>query len=69
MCHHPPQEPPPPPTKIFTKFHSVTNSEVQIEGYTAIRKDRNRNGGGVCSYIRDDLAFTPLPIQNTTEAR
>ena len=46
---------------------SVTNSEVQIEGYTVIRKDRNRNGGGVCSYIRDDLAFTPLPIQNTTD--
>ena len=37
---------------------SVTNTEIDIEGYNVIRKDRNRNGGGVCVYIRDDLAFS-----------
>ncbi len=28
-----------------------------IDGYNIIRNDRNRHGGGVCMYIRSDLAF------------
>ena len=36
---------------------SVTNSEVNINGYSIIRNDRNRNGGGVACYIRNDLCF------------
>lgn len=31
--------------------NSVTNSEIFIEGYHILRKDRNRSGGGVCVYI------------------
>ena len=31
---------------------SVTNTEVNINGYGIIRHDRNRNGGGVTCYIR-----------------
>lgn len=31
--------------------NSVTNSEISIEGYHILRKDRNRSGGGVCVYI------------------
>ena len=30
---------------------SVTNTEVNINGYSIIRNDRNRNGGGVACYI------------------
>lgn len=37
--------------------NSVTDSEISIEGYHVLRKDRNRSGGGVCVYIRPYLAF------------
>ena len=36
---------------------SVTNAEVNINGYSIIRNDRNRNGGGVAYCIRNDLCF------------
>ena len=36
---------------------SVSDSEVEIENYTIYRKDRNRNGGGVCAYVRSDFAY------------
>ena len=36
---------------------SVCDAEVNIDGYTIQRKDRNRQGGGVCIYIRNDFAF------------
>ena len=37
---------------------SVTNSEIDIDNYVLIRNDRNRKGGGVACYIRDDINFT-----------
>ena len=36
---------------------SFTNVELNSNGYTMIRNDRNRNGGGVAYYIRSDLWF------------
>ena len=36
---------------------SVTYAEVNDNGYSIIRNDRNRNGGGVLCYIRNDLCF------------
>ena len=36
---------------------SISDSEVEIPGYWILRCDRNRNGGGVASYIRQDLCF------------
>ena len=36
---------------------SINDSEIEIENYTVIRKDRNRNGGGVCVYVRADICF------------
>ena len=38
---------------------SVTDNEVNIPNYSVIRKDRKRDGGGVCIYIHSDLAFNP----------
>ena len=35
----------------------ITESKVNIYGYSIIRNDRNRNGGGVACYIRNDLCF------------
>ena len=33
------------------------NAEVNINGNHIIRNDRNKNGGGVARYIRNDLCF------------
>ena len=37
---------------------SVTDSEISINDYCLVRRDRNRNGGGVCMYIRKDISFS-----------
>ena len=36
---------------------STNNSEIDIPNYHLERNDRNREGGGVCVYIRADLAY------------
>jgi hypothetical protein len=36
---------------------SVINSEIQIEGYSILRNDRDRHGGGVCTYIINSSLF------------
>ena len=38
---------------------SVTDGEINIDGYELIRSDWNRHGGGVASYIRNDISFNP----------
>ena len=35
---------------------SVLSSEIQIENYDLIPSDRNRHGGGVAYFIRNDLS-------------
>ena len=37
---------------------SIPNSEIKISGYDIVRRDRNRNGGGVAMYIRSCITFT-----------
>ena len=39
---------------------SILNNEINIENFQVIRKDRNRHGGGVAVYIRNDLHFELL---------
>ena len=44
----------------LSETHLCTNiddSEIRIPGYTLIRRDRNRSGGGVAMYIRNNLIF------------
>ena len=36
---------------------SVTDSEINITDYSILLRDRNREGGGVCIYIRNDFIF------------
>ena len=36
---------------------SVTKMEVNINGCSIIRNDRNRRGGGVACYVKNDLCF------------
>ena len=35
----------------------ITNSEFLIDNYDLLRCDRNRKGGGVACYIRNDLSY------------
>ena len=42
----------------------VLNSEICIDGYNTIRKDRNRHGGGVLLYIKNSIPYTHLQIQH-----
>lgn len=34
------------------------DSIINLNGYTCIRKDRNKAGGDVCIYIRNTINFT-----------
>ena len=48
---------------------SVLSSEIQIENYDLICSDRNRHGGGVACFIRNNLSynmksFLPSEIEN-----
>ena len=48
---------------------SVLSSEIHIDNYNTLRCDRNRHGGGVVCYIRNDLSydvksFFPPEIEN-----
>ena len=36
---------------------TIQDEEIKIQGYNLIRNDRNRNGGGVACYVRDDINF------------
>ena len=36
---------------------SILDGEISFENYAVIRKDRNRNGGGVACFIHKSLAF------------
>ena len=47
---------------------TVTNNEINIEGYSILRHDRNRQGGGVACYVRNDISFNQVYIfSNETE--
>lgn len=35
----------------------VPDHELDIPGYTLLRKDRNRRGGGVCVYVRNSIEY------------
>ena len=37
---------------------SISDNELHIIGYNIVRKDRNRHGGGVVLYIRDNIPFS-----------
>ena len=36
---------------------TVTDTEIEIPNYAVVRKDRNRQGGGVCVFIRSNINF------------
>ena len=38
--------------------NTVYDSEVTIDGYSIVRNDRNRKGGGVAPYIRSNICYS-----------
>lgn len=36
---------------------TVTDGEINIDGYNVLRQDRNRHGGGVCIFIKNSLNY------------
>ena len=45
----------------------ILNSEIYLPGYEIVRHNRNRNGGGVCFYIKTAISYsvrTDLNINN-----
>ena len=41
---------------------SVLESEIQMDDYKILRCDRNRHGGGVACYIKNDLSYNILSV-------
>ena len=46
---------------------TITDQELSLDGFTILRKDRNRNGGGVALYIHNSLAYTKLDYGSEIE--
>ena len=44
---------------------TVPDSEIHIDNYNIIRCDRNRHGGGVACYVRDDINFNQKSFFNS----
>ena len=36
---------------------NITDNMINIDGYDVVRKDRSRNGGGVCIYLRSSINY------------
>ena len=41
--------------------NTVNDSEISIPGYCVVRRDRDRNGGGFCVYVKSDMAYNVRP--------
>ncbi len=36
---------------------NITDNMINLDGYDIVRKDRSRNGGGVCIYLRSSIDY------------
>ena len=51
--------------------NTINDSEVEPEKYNLERRDRNRNGGGVCIFVRSDISYNlreDLPVLKDLES-
>ena len=50
--------------------NSITDNQLKLKNYELLRKDLNRNGGGVCVYIKNPINFRVRNdlMTNETEA-
>ena len=51
-------------------YSHISDSELKIDGYSALRKDRSnaKRGGGVLLYIKDNIPFEQLEINLDLES-
>jgi hypothetical protein len=49
---------------------NITDNLINLDGYDIVRKDRSRNGGGVCIYLRSSINYKirddPVPSELET---
>ena len=36
---------------------NISDNVIDLDGYDIVRKDRSRNGGGVCIYVRSSINY------------
>ena len=48
---------------------SFTDEELSLQGYNIMRRDRNRDGGGVAVYIAEHLNYSRLKVPNESTDR
>ena len=46
---------------------SISTQEVAIPGYSCIRRDRHRHGGGIILYVRNDIRVLSSSLHPTLE--
>ena len=46
----------------FKLEQSVLEPEIEIDDYKILRCDRNKHGGGVACYIRNDLSYNIMSV-------
>ena len=39
---------------------NVTDNEISIDGYSIVKKNRNRHGGGVLLYVKDGIDYSEI---------
>jgi len=45
----------------------IGNAEIAVPGYQSARRDRNRRGGGIVLYIKDNISFSTPQCHDTLE--
>ena len=48
---------------------TVSDAEVSLPGYSLLRNDRNRHGGGVATLISTSIKFVPRPDLKSSRVR
>ena len=46
---------------------SISKGEVKINGYSIIRKDRNREGGGVAIFVKENLTYSKVDLPDFSD--
>ena len=39
---------------------NVADNEISIDGYSIVKKNRNRHGGGVLLYVKDGIDYSEI---------
>ncbi|XP_062714928.1 uncharacterized protein LOC134291327 [Aedes albopictus] len=45
---------------------TISDRMISIDGYKLVRNDRNRQGGGVCMYVRNNLSYKVVSMSSSS---